>query len=245
MNLINNMNEAYRLFTSTREYFTPVLTTSAFQEKGMLTPEEFVKAGDQLVRTCPSWQWEAGEKSKLRPYLPADKQFLSTKGVPSYRRLSVLQASRLQEETIKGGMGDREGDWCAPELINPSEADLDDAVLVEMEDEFANAKVSDAPAKEEKKPAAKPAAAPDDEYMDMEDASLALDEASTTVAQKAESSNAEDNIIRARRYDVSITYDNYYRTPRIWLFGFDENGSTLSTHDIFQVSDDRAHVCTM
>lgn len=26
-----------------------------------------------------------------------------------------------------------------------------------------------------------------------------------------------------RRYDISITYDNYYRTPRIWFLGTDEN----------------------
>jgi len=201
----------------------------------MLTPEEFVKAGDQLIRACPSWQWESGEKSKIRPYLPPDKQFLSTKGVPSYRRLSTLLASKVVEDT-------REGDWCAPDLQPPSEAD-DDAVLVEMEDEFANAKMSDAPG-EMSAPASSSAApvktssAPVDEYEDMEDASLALDEAATSSVQKSSDNKAntanDNNIIRSRRYDVSITYDNYYRTPRIWLFGFDENGSTLSTHDIFQ-----------
>ena len=46
------MEEAFRLFKSTREYFTPVLTQSAFYDKGMLTPDEFVRAGDHLVRTC-------------------------------------------------------------------------------------------------------------------------------------------------------------------------------------------------
>lgn len=39
------MEEAFRLFKSTREYLTPVLTESAFLERGMLTPEEFVRAG--------------------------------------------------------------------------------------------------------------------------------------------------------------------------------------------------------
>ncbi len=27
-----------------------------------------------------------------------------------------------------------------------------------------------------------------------------------------------------RSYDIHITYDNYYRTPRLWLFGYDEVG---------------------
>lgn len=246
------MNEAFQLFKATREYFTPVLTESAFNEKGMLTPEEFVRAGDNLVRTCPSWQWESGEKSKIRPYLPADKQFLSTKGVPSYRRLSALTGSKLVEETIKGEMGTSEGDWCAPELLPADDDALDDSVLVEVEDFTEEGTISNTarPTNStslDKTPflttstnATVPAAAAADEYEDMEDASLALDDAatsSTTVKNGLADlgPNGESSIIRSRRYDVSITYDNYYRTPRIWLFGFDENGSTLSTSDIFQV----------
>lgn len=238
------MNEAFQLFKSTREYFTPVLTESAFYDKGMLTPEEFVRAGDQLVRTCPSWKWESGEKAKAKPYLPADKQFLITKGVPSYRRLSVLTGSKLVEESIKSNMGANEGDWCAPELLPPNENDFDDAVLVEAEDVVEDDIVSNL----EKvnlntaisKDKVKEKASKKDDYEDMEDASLALDEASTVNEVKRSGENYvegsdEDNIVRSRRYDVSITYDNYYRTPRIWLFGFDENGSTLSTNDIFQV----------
>ena len=31
-----------------------------------------------------------------------------------------------------------------------------------------------------------------------------------------------DKILRTRTYDLSITYDKYYQTPRIWLFGYDE-----------------------
>jgi len=243
------MNEAFQLFKATREYLTPVLVESAFNDRGMLTPEEFVKAGDQLVRTCPSWQWEAGEKSKVKAYLPADKQFLSTKGVPSYRRLSVLTSSKLVEEMVKGEMGAKEGDWCAPELLAADDND-DDAVLVEAEDEdgaaadmsklnLAGKKSStESPAAAAKKPQAV-VKQEDDSYMDMEDASLALDEASTAPDAKRGDGNgglssAQDNIVRSRRYDVSITYDNYYRTPRIWLFGFDESGSTLSTSEIFQ-----------
>lgn len=242
------MEEAFRLFKSTREYFTPVLTETAFHEKGILTPEEFVKAGDQLIRNCPSWKWESGEPSKIRPYLPADKQFLSTKGVPSYSRVSVLQASKLVEESVKGGMGEAEGDWCAPELIKPEDNDADE-VLVEAEDanEDGPSKPSGTSTSATKAPPAVSSA--DDEYLDMEDESLALDDAATSMqnlnlqqsGEKATivgsaSEPTANNLVRARRYDVSITYDNYYRTPRIWLFGFDENGSALSTNDIYQVS---------
>lgn len=31
-----------------------------------------------------------------------------------------------------------------------------------------------------------------------------------------------DKILQVRTYDVFITYDKYYQTPRLWLFGYDE-----------------------
>jgi hypothetical protein len=38
----------------------------------------------------------------------------------------------------------------------------------------------------------------------------------------------EDNILRTRTYDVSVTYDKYYQTPRIWLTGYDEHRMPLT-----------------
>lgn len=235
----DKMEEAFRLFKSTREYFTPVLTSTAFYERGLLTPEEFVRAGDHLIRTCPSWKWESGEKSKQRPYLPPNKQFLITRSVPSYSRLSILQSSKLVEETYAGEMGEGGGDWCAPNLVIPKEDD--DEVLVDASDAADGNLLSDS---DHLKPPAIPAANRiDDEYVDMEDESLALDEASTQrgtihtniINHSNPSVDIRSNaFIRARRYDVSITYDNYYRVPRIWLFGFDENGSALSPNAVFQ-----------
>lgn len=32
----------------------------------------------------------------------------------------------------------------------------------------------------------------------------------------------EDAILPTRTYDLSITYDSYWQTPRMWLFGYDE-----------------------
>lgn len=40
-----------------RETVTPARKTSAFLTQGVLTPEEFVEAGEQLVYKCPTWTW--------------------------------------------------------------------------------------------------------------------------------------------------------------------------------------------
>jgi ubiquitin-like-conjugating enzyme ATG3 len=46
--------------------------------------------------------------------------------------------------------------------------------------------------------------------------------------QRTRSGAAGDTVVRTRSYDVSITYDNYYRTPRVYLYGYDENYKPLS-----------------
>ena len=60
-----------RLLQGFAEYLAPVLKQSQFAEKGVLTPEEFVAAGDNLVAKCPTWEWYAlwGQHSHLRKYV--------------------------------------------------------------------------------------------------------------------------------------------------------------------------------
>jgi ubiquitin-like-conjugating enzyme ATG3 len=76
-----------------RERLYPVLRTSAFVERGVLTPEEFVAAGEELVYKCPTWTWSAGEKDKRKAYLPDEKQFLVTNNVPCSERCAALEGS--------------------------------------------------------------------------------------------------------------------------------------------------------
>lgn len=45
-----------------------------------------------------------------------------------------------------------------------------------------------------------------------------------------------------RTYDLNITYDKYYQTPRLWLIGYDENMKPLSIDQMYQdISQDHAN----
>lgn len=86
---------------SVAEYFTPVLKQSKFKQTGVLTPEEFVIAGDHLVHQCPTWSWSpASEPSLRKPYLPTEKQYLVTKSVPCYRRCKDIEYCNNDEKVI-------------------------------------------------------------------------------------------------------------------------------------------------
>ena len=47
---------------------------------------------------------------------------------------------------------------------------------------------------------------------------------------KGEPAAEEENsaIKKVRKYDLSITYDYYHRTPRLWLQGYSEDGRLLT-----------------
>eukprot|EP00667_Euglena_gracilis_P030829 EG_transcript_43345 len=95
--------QTYSKYKQVAEFFIPVKTSSSFQEKGVLTPEEFVAAGDLLVNTHPSWAWQAPrEASRLTPFLPPSKQFLIIKAVPCLRRANALNVD-AEEEEVEGG----------------------------------------------------------------------------------------------------------------------------------------------
>lgn len=49
-------NKANQFFMKVATPFMGVLKDSQFIEKGVLTPEEFVIAGDELTQKCPSWE---------------------------------------------------------------------------------------------------------------------------------------------------------------------------------------------
>jgi len=46
-------------------------------------------------------------------------------------------------------------------------------------------------------------------------------EAAASVAAAGDRT-VDGEILQTRTYDLNITYDKYYQTPRLWLFGYDE-----------------------
>jgi len=213
------------------EMLTPVLKNSKFKETGVLTPEEFVAAGDFLVYKCPTWQWAAGEESKRRPYLPADKQYLITKNVPCYKRVKEMEYT--EPETIVGAGGDDGDDWVATHNETGGRDKEDIAEIV------GDMKISD------KKPAAKEES-DDEDIPDIEDADLddnVVEEEDPATLEQAESNDGnDDNILKTRTYDLTISYDKYYQTPRVWLFGYDEHRHPLKPAQIYQdISQDHAN----
>ena len=94
------------IFKGVREYLTPVLSESAFIQRGVLTPQEFVEAGDRLVSNNATWEGCAGDEARRKPYLPPDKQYLLTRNVPCRRRVAVLESDYAEEQLVETGGGD-------------------------------------------------------------------------------------------------------------------------------------------
>lgn len=255
---------------SAREWAMPTLKKSAFLEQGVLTPEEFVQAGDELVYKCPTWSWEAGDESKRKSYLPPNKQYLVTRQVPCQNRVSSMESDMLMEQESGGDGGD--DDWLVSTIIKRTEQALN------LEDEFdlldEDGEVI------EKAPAAAPALAAatntagdindaatgveddddDDEYADMdafEDDNILEDDAAAAVTTlDSQQSNAttttagaadQDHTIKVRTYDLSITYDKYYQTPRVWMIGRNTQDQPLTGDEMMEdvISDYANKTVTM
>eukprot|EP01125_Pyxidicula_operculata_P003832 TRINITY_DN1524_c1_g1_i1.p1 TRINITY_DN1524_c1_g1~~TRINITY_DN1524_c1_g1_i1.p1 ORF type:complete len:285 (+),score=73.29 TRINITY_DN1524_c1_g1_i1:14-868(+) len=78
----------------------------------------------------------------------------------------------------------------------------------------------------------------DEDIPDMDDFNV---ENNLVENDAAAAKDTEDNVEKTRTYDISITYDTYYRTPKIWLFGYSENQQPLSGEEIFMdISEDHA-----
>ncbi|XP_039141916.1 autophagy-related protein 3-like [Dioscorea cayenensis subsp. rotundata] len=229
-------------FKETMERMTGPRMVSAFKEKGVLSVSDFVKAGDNLVSKCPTWSWEVGEPSKKKVYLPANKQYLITRNVPCLRRAYSVE----EEYEAAGGevlLDNEDNDgWLAThgkpkETKNEEEDDLPSMETLEISKGRAIQSIPSYFGGEE-----------EDDIPDMADFDdsgnlVEPDDPATLRNQYFVAHEPEDeNILRTRTYDVSITYDKYYQTPRVWLTGYDESRMPLQPELVLEdVSQDHAH----
>ncbi|PJF18141.1 Autophagy-related protein 3 [Paramicrosporidium saccamoebae] len=202
------------LLHSVGEYLTPALKDSKFRETGRLTPEEFVLAGDFLVFKCPTWQWGVGETSRRRSILPKEKQFLVTRnGAPTS---NVSPHSALEDFTwVNAALAedDNGSSTSVVEMPPPLEDTMEELHITGNGD--------------------------DEDIPDLESFN-----STDNVINPVDPSEfvPTDNIVRTRTYDLYITYDKYYQTPRLWLAGYDESSNPLPPTKIFDdISREHAH----
>jgi ubiquitin-like-conjugating enzyme ATG3 len=211
---------------------------------------KFVAAGDLLVHKCPTWTWESAEEGKAVSYLPKNKQFLLTRNVPCLMRLKAFegQVNASTTETV----ADNDGDWVAPTFSTAESGGASAASAA------SSSTASTSSANKHSNDDDDDDDIPDMETFEDENIGEADDSAAvsasttttttTTTKQSSAASSAaaaapavNDNIVRTRTYDISMSYDKYYQTPKIWLFGYDESRQPLKAEQMFEdISADHA-----
>ena len=143
--------------------------------------------------------------------LPADRQFLITSGIPCTNRIKQLQ----QQDTAANEV-DLEDGWVLND--NPMSG-AGKAATLDI-DEIQN--IDDEDQKQE------------DEVMDIDDIDNGAETNIFATDKYVVRHEEEDTVHKNRTYDLSITYDFYYQTPRLWLIGYSEDGQVLSESEIFE-----------
>lgn len=220
----------HETFKSSVESISPARASSAYETRGVLTPEEFVRAGDALVRACPTWSWRGGGDARARSHLPREKQFLTTRRVPCARRARDMEAYAGTEVALSGEDEGwvKAGEGRALHGMGGVAAEIPDLGETTTAGEAATAVAEEA----------------EEAFEDEDDDAVVLPSA-MMIARAAGTANGgadDDAIVKTRTYDLSITYDKYYQTPRVWLNGYDENSLVLDPSKVLEdVSAEHAH----
>jgi ubiquitin-like-conjugating enzyme ATG3 len=208
-----------------RDTYAPITHTTTFRSTGQITPEEFLAAGDYLVYKFPSWSWSsASGPSKRVSYLPEEKQFLVTRGVPCHKRLDddFAGGNGLADDLVKDGFlggPDEEGDEGWLRTGGSSEKEQE-GLRGEVRTMSESGEIQ---GKEEV----------EEEIPDMEDE----DDDNEAIIRDRGSEAARTYVFpfppayhvylltfihpsASRTYTLYITYTPYYRTPRLYLSGY-------------------------
>ncbi len=180
-------------------------------------------------------RWRGCDEKKFDNNFPHEKQFLITERVPCQKRIKDVESSASAIQEVDLGDG-----WT--EARPPEDAGDDQVVDIDN----AMQVVDDIDADDNKNAAA---AGNDDEVVDMDEEVADMDAEMDAMDDNAADDNdnifeseefkaapEEENsaIKKVRKYDLSITYDYYHRTPRLWLQGYSEDGELLTQNEMFQ-----------
>lgn len=147
---------------------------------------------------------------------------------------------RMVEEDVDGEEG-----W----VTHDTEGDEDDPNNKTAEMTLDSSKIEDLRSKNESQREAADDEDEEGETMDMEDfeESGMLENVDPSVAiikpaaKQEPLSDAGDQVVHTRTYDLHIVYNKYYQTPHIFLIGYNENRKLLSVDEMFEdVSQDNA-----
>ena len=236
----NTKHKIFEGITGLISKLKPPPKESKFYEKGILTPEEFVKAGDYLVTKYPTWKWCSSKENMLNKYLPKEKQYLLTRVRSKFRASDYIKKNETKEKVI-------EGDWVDADLENkPKAEDNKKDIALDL----------DALEDKEKKKKVEVVANDDDEDFVIEGAEEAKNEAKKDndfeIEDEEESKNKKEikddaDVVKTREYEVTITYDLYYFVPRMWLMGYNEKGIPLTDEEMKEdvMPEYRNKTCTI
>ncbi|KAK4102752.1 hypothetical protein N658DRAFT_494789 [Parathielavia hyrcaniae] len=203
------MNIIYSTVNSLRDRYTPASHTSTFRKTGEITPEEFVAAGDYLVFKFPSWSWADAEiPSKRISHLPPGKQYLVTRHVPCHRRLNDDFAGDAghEEAVVEGGKNTDDDGWLRTGGLTSSQPlKVREVRTVDDAGNVGEREVID-----------------EDDIPDMED-----EEDDEAIIRDVEGDGMNSG---RRTYSLYIVYSPWYKTPRMYMSGYQPSGQPLPPH---------------
>ncbi|CAI4050367.1 hypothetical protein SKDZ_14G3260 [Saccharomyces kudriavzevii ZP591] len=197
--------------SSWREYLTPITHKSTFLTTGQITPEEFVQAGDYLCHMFPTWKWNEGSSDvSYRDFLPKNKQFLVIRKVPCDKRAEQCVEVEGADVDVKDFAED--GD----------EGDVLEYIGSETEhiQSTSEGGTKDLPI--------------DDIDELIQDMEIKDDYENEDAEKRNGASTLFKDIAQERYYDLYIAYSTSYRVPKMYIVGFNADGSPLTPEQMFE-----------
>lgn len=233
-------NTLFQTYKNVAEYFIPIPSESSFYTTGTLTPDEFILTCDSLIQQSSTWQYGSNIPSdRLVSYLPSNKQYIICKNIPSNQRVSIYGKHGMNEVDVEHNNMDGVNDcW----LSTHNDSNIKPPNTDTMQIDQAAANNDD-----------------DNEIPDMQITNNTTATTNTSNSQLQHLSDSDtpsfittstyltatepaDTVLHRRTYDLSIVYDKYYRTPRLYLFGYNEQHEPLTLEQIMDdVSSDYAY----